>query len=281
MVEKSKFISEAKNKADLLELREKQLTAIYDFTVKAVKDFGTFIKSVVVFGSFIRGEMKQESDLDILLIVDDASIPLTPKVMQLYQEELVKLLKQEETDEKKKGVPMRIHANTVSISQFWDGVRRGDPLTIQILREGAVIFDSGFFQPFKLLLREGKIRPTQEAIDTAVARALFNMNQYHNFLSSGANSLYWAAVEAAHAALMKANAVPASPRTIPKEMREVLLPKGIVKESDIKIFEDIFELMKKITYGEIAEIAEVDLASLHKRVTEFVEKMFKYAGTEI
>lgn len=278
MVEKAAFMSNAKDK---FELRDEQLNAIYDFTVKVVKDFGTFIKSVVVFGSFVRGEIKQESDLDILIIVDDASVPLTPKVMALYQEELVKLLHQEEDEEKKKGVPIKIHANTSTITQFWDGVRRGDPLTIQILREGVMLFDVGFFSPFKMLLREGKIRPTQEAIDASISRALFHQNQYHRFLLSGANALYWQAVEAAHAALMKANSIPASPRTIPREMRENLLAKGVVTEEDIRTYEDAFNLMKEITHENVSEVEEARLAALRKRVTAFTEKMFKYSGTEV
>ncbi len=278
MVEKEEFLSNAREK---LELRDKQLTAIYDFTVKVVQDFGTFIKSVVVFGSFVRGEFKEKSDLDILIIVDDASVPLTPKVMSLYQEELVKLLHAEEDQEKQRGVPLKIHANTVTISQFWDGVRRGDPLTIQILREGSVLFDSGFFAPFKLLLREGKIRPTQEAIDTAMSRAFFHQSQYRRLLLSAANALYWEAVEAAHAALMKAEAVPASPRTIPDEMREMLVPGGVVTEDDIKTFEEIYRLMKEITHEETLEIAESELASIRKKVNGFTEKMFEYSGTEV
>src|SRR3989344_7601645 len=45
------------------------------FTQHMIKEFGTFVKAAVLFGSAARFEEKgKEGDIDILVIVDDVSI---------------------------------------------------------------------------------------------------------------------------------------------------------------------------------------------------------------
>ncbi len=153
--EKAEIVKQAREKLSSVALKE--IPIIYDFTAKVVKMFGSFIKSVVVFGSFAKGNVSEESDIDLMILIDDASIGLTPEIISFYNKELDKLLRQE-------GSRLKFHITTASISEFWDSVRRGDPLIIAILREGIPIADAGFFSPICGLLRHGKIRPTQYAI---------------------------------------------------------------------------------------------------------------------
>ena len=43
----------------------------YDFADQAYKKFGNVILSVVLFGSVAKGEAKKESDIDIMIIIDN------------------------------------------------------------------------------------------------------------------------------------------------------------------------------------------------------------------
>jgi len=44
--------------------------AVEEFVRKLKEKFGSRIKSIVVFGSYARGEWKEESDIDVLIIGD-------------------------------------------------------------------------------------------------------------------------------------------------------------------------------------------------------------------
>jgi len=141
------------------------------------------------------------------------------------------------------------------------------------LRDGIALVDLGFFSPLKRLLVQGKIRPTDEAISAALSRAFYNLNGYVSALNGALNALYWAAVEAAHAGVMKFGKVPGSPWEVPKLLRETLLKEGAIGEEDIKGYEEAFELVKKIEKGEKDYIDPETLEKLHEKIVKFVTKV--------
>jgi len=266
MRRKEEVMAEAKK----AEMRLEDISKIYDFTSEVVKKFGTFIKAVVVFGSFARRTEKESSDIDILVIVDDSFAPLDKALFLAYQNEMARLMR----------TYPKFHVNTVTISQFWDAARRGDPLIIQMLRDGIALVDLGFFSPLKRLLIQGKIRPTDEAVRAALSRAYFNLNGYVSALNGALNALYWAAVEAAHAGVMKFGKVPGSPWEVPGLLRETLLKAGAIAEADIQTYEKVFEYMKKIEKGEIDYVKPGELEKLHKAVVEFVAKVDRWINEQ-
>ncbi len=252
------------------ELRLEDVAKIYDFTSELVRKFGTFIKAVVVFGSFARKEEKEKSDIDILVIVDDSFAPLDRALYAAYQQEMVKLIR---------AYP-KFHVNTITVSQFWDSARRGDPLIIQVLRDGIALVDLGFFSPLKRLLIAGKIKPTDEAVSAALSRAFFNLNGYVNALNGALNALYWAAVEAAHAGVMKFGRVPGSPWEVARLLRDTLVKRGIIEEEDVKTYERVFELVKKVERGEIDYVKPEELEKLHRGVVKLVTKIDRWVNEE-
>ena len=249
--------------AQRADMRMEDVSKIYDFTAEVVKKFGTFIKAVVVFGSFARKKEKGDSDIDILVIVDDSFAPLDQALYVAYQKEMALLVKK---------FP-KFHVNNVTISQFWDSARRGDPLIIQVLRDGIPIVDLGFFSPLKRLLIQGKIRPTDEAVSAALSRAFYNLNGYVSALNGALGALYWAAVEAAHAGVMKFGRVPGSPWEVSRLLRETLLKEGAITEEDIGVYEKAFEYMKKVEKGEMSSVEPQELEELHKGVVGLVTKI--------
>lgn len=263
-VSRGAVLESHKGETTLSHVAMKEITLVYDFSLKVVKEFGSLIKSIAVFGSFARGDITQKSDIDIMIILDDASVELTPEIIGFYSRELDSILKKE-------GSLLRFHVTTVGLSEFFDTVRRGDPLIINILRTGLPIVDAGFFAPMKLLLKHGKIRPTFEAIELSKNRSLYHFSDYSNATLVAATSLYWAAVEVTHAAVMTKGATPASPEHIVSEMERV----GIGSPEDRKTFQGIYDLMKAIVHKEKLEISPEELRFWKDSVERLSEGMRK------
>jgi len=80
----------------------------------------------------------------------------------------------------------------MTLSSFWEYVRAGDPVVINILRDGLALVDSGFFDPLQALLFRGRIRPSQEAINNYYARAPTTLNNSMWHVLQATVDLYWA-----------------------------------------------------------------------------------------
>lgn len=266
MENREKVMSKVKEGTIGSSVIENEIQIIYDFTTKVLKEFGTFIKTVAVYGSFVRHQLEYKSDIDIMILVDDASVTLTPQVMDYYEKELSKLLAKE-------GSPLKFHVNTLTLSEFWDGIRMGDPVIINIVRDGVPIADAGFFAPVKLLLEKGKIRPTDEAVDFTMSRAYLHLIQFNRLMMDAANELYWAVTDAGHAALMKEGLVPPTPRDVAIMLKDKLVKKGKMDAKDIKLVNDLYDLMKKITHGEINMVKGDHLDKLDGEVKKYLDKV--------
>ena len=66
----------------------KHKEAVEEFVRKLREKFGSRIESIVVFGSYARGEWKEESDIDVLIIGDvklDEIIDVTYPILLKYR----------------------------------------------------------------------------------------------------------------------------------------------------------------------------------------------------
>src|SRR3989344_954837 len=65
-----------------------------------------------------------------------------------------------------------LFGNTVKLSTWWQDLINGDPVVINVIRYGETLLDmGGYFNPLKVLLQQGKIKSTPEAIYTLLQRA--------------------------------------------------------------------------------------------------------------
>ncbi|MFH1290189.1 MAG: hypothetical protein ABIH92_02155, partial [Nanoarchaeota archaeon] len=105
-----------------------------------------------------------DSDVDIILIVDDAAVNWDMQLVAWYREGLGKLIAAQK-------YAAELHVNTVKLTTWWEDLLHGDPVVINILRYGEALIDyAGFFNPLKALLLKGKVRSTPEAVNAALQR---------------------------------------------------------------------------------------------------------------
>ena len=136
-VEKRELKKKSEQGKDVLDISYKFANRIYD-------EFGDFVKAVVLFGSSARKDANPD-DIDILVVVDDVSLVLTADVAETYRIIVEKSIAD---------ISLRLHVTTLKFSSFWEYIRAGDPVGVNILREGIPLLDSGFFRPMQLLLQQ-------------------------------------------------------------------------------------------------------------------------------
>lgn len=255
-LEKRQLKKEKEHKKDSLDIA-------YRFTNGIYKEFGDFVKAVILFGSSARKEA-EPGDIDILIIIDDVTLKLTADVAETYRIIVEKVIAD---------VSLKLHVTTLKFSSFWEYMRAGDPVGINILRDGIPLLDSGFFRPMQLLLQQGRIRPTAESIWTYFSRAPTTLHNSKWHLLQATLDLYWAVIDAAHAALMSLDEIPPSPEHVADMITKRLVAPGHVKKKYATIMANFYRLSKMILHREIKEIAGEEFDRYYQEAYEFVKAM--------
>lgn len=238
-----------------------------DFAIKVYKRFDKMVKSIVLFGSSVKKTAVPGSDIDVMILIDDASVKWDQELIAWYREELEKLI---QGSPYKKG----LHINTVKLSTWWEDLMRGDPIVLNILRYGEALIDyGGFFNPLKYLLIEGKIKATPEAIYSCLQRAPLHLARSKNAELGAIEGLYWAMVDSAHAALIASNVSLYSPEHIPGELKVNFVNAGKLKMKYVVWFRDLNVLHKQIAHGEITDLKGVVIDDWQAKTQEFLSAM--------
>ncbi len=236
-----------------------------DFALKVYKKFDTAVKSILLFGSAAKHTQEANSDIDIVIIVDDASIKWDTELIAWYREELEKIL--EKCDYEK-----TLHINTIKLTTWWNDLIKGDPVVLNILRYGDVLVDSGgFFKPLKLLLLNGMIRSTPEAVYAALSRAPVRLTRSRIAELSSLEEVYWAMVDTSQAILIALNVIPPSPEHLFFQLKENLVDRGLLKEKYLLWFRDLSFIHKKIAHNELKDLSGINLDSWRDRAEEYFE----------
>lgn len=235
-----------------------------DFANKVYHKFDKLIKSIVLFGSTVKKTNTTGSDIDIIIIVDDASVQFDQELIAWYREELGKIIA---ANPYKK----ELHINTVKLTTWWSDLLRGDPVIINIIRYGEEILDfGGFFRPLRVLLQQGRIKSTPEAIYSSLERAPIHLLNSKKAQMSTIEGLYWGMVDSANALLMAAKVTPPSPEHIPGLLNEYFVAKKIIDPKCIVWYSEVYRLYKGIMHGQITELKGQNIDDLQDKTAKFI-----------
>src|SRR3989339_1575344 len=256
-----KFDLERKENPNIKSYREEDLKIAYKFTSEIRKEIGNLIKAVVIFGSTARKTKTSiRGDIDILVIVDDITLNMTPELVEAYRVIVEKIIERTST---------KLHIITLRLTSFWEYIRAADPVGINILRDGVALIDTGFFDPLQALLKRGRIRPTDESIWNYFIRAPNTLHNSKWHILQATIDLYWGVIDAAHAALMKHGEIPPSPDHISDLLQEKLVKNKLLEKKYVEIMRNFYKLSKMITHNEINEIKGEEFDRYYKHAEEF------------
>lgn len=241
-----------------------ELDIVQRFSNIIYKEMGAVLRAIVLFGSSARKQATQKSDIDVLVVLDDLTISLSPEVVEAYRLIINKSIVQTST---------RLHVTTLRFTAFWDYMRNGDPIGINMLRDGVAIVDSGFFEPMQVLLKKGRIRPTKESVWSYYARAPTTLQNSRWHLSQATIDLYWAVIDAAHAVLMQHGQIPPTPEHVADMLEKTLVQKKLLEKKYVAIMRNFYHLMKMISHRELTDIKGEEFERYFKEADDFVRRM--------
>lgn len=251
-----------------LEIKNEKDIAM-DFAVQVQKKFDKIIKAVVLFGSQAKNTATSTSDIDVIVIIDDASINWDLELIAWYREELGKIVSASRYGRD-------LHINTIKLTTWWQDLMHGDPVVLNIIRYGETLIDiGGFFNPLKALLEQGRINSTPEAVYAALQRAPAHLARSKMSEMGAIEGVYWTMIDSAQAALISAGKMPPSPEHIPLALKEAFVDQGMLKIDYVRAIRDLYALHKRIIHGEIHEIKGAEIDEWQSLAEDFMSQMTK------
>lgn len=243
---------------------EVDLQLTQTLSTKLKEELKDLLKSVILFGSAARGTKEQGSDIDVLLILNDVSIVLSKEVITSLRVIIENCAA---------GVSNNFHITTMHLTQFWDYLRSGDPVIVNMIREGRAVMDEGFFAPIQGLLDQGRIRPTKEAVWAYYTRSPITIKRAEKRLLDIIVDLYWAVIDAAHAVLMHIDVVPGAPHHVARLMDEYFVSKRLIEKKYVDTVKKFYKLSKEVGHHQLVSMSGKDIDVLIAEAKEFVDKM--------
>ncbi|QQG38829.1 MAG: nucleotidyltransferase domain-containing protein [Candidatus Woesearchaeota archaeon] len=238
-----------------------------EFAKQLYDEFGSFISALVLFGSTAR-KQPHGYDIDILIVLDDVKVVFTRELVETYRIITEKVMARVS--------PEKLHIHSMTLTSFWEYVRAGDPVAINILRDGVSLVDQGFFDPLKILLAEGRIRPSEEAIYTYYNMSPASLFRAKQHLLQAGIDLYWSVIDAAHAALMSVGEVPPGPDHITEVFEKRLVKTKHISGKYLDILHQMYLLSKQIIHREKKDLTGKEYDSYRAKADDFVREIKKY-----
>ncbi|MCA9486801.1 MAG: nucleotidyltransferase domain-containing protein [Candidatus Woesearchaeota archaeon] len=237
-----------------------------EYSKQIIKEMGELVRSIVLFGSNAKNTANKDSDIDLLIVLDNVSVFVTAELREAYRVISTNLAG---------SISNKLHIMTMNLSDLWDLARKGDPLLTNILRSGLPLLDKDLIEPLQYLLEIGKIKPTPESIYNYQERAKTLLKESSKHLEEAIMDLYYATIDICHAALMSKDITPPSPEEMPEIFREAFQNENVAKcSSDI---EEIYRLAKEIEHHKNSEIINANTYNKYlKKTTQLVKILEEY-----
>jgi predicted nucleotidyltransferase len=238
-------------------------TKIVNFTNQIRKTYGDLIKSVLIFGSAARGDMKKTSDADVWVILDDTATKSSEDLERIQAQ--LQLISAE-----MKG----IHVQTTGLTEFWGWMKRGSPELFNYLRVGLVIYDTGFVKPVQRMLKAGLLPPSEEAVGIKARSAEAHLKKVKLAMKGMIFDLRYAATDACQSVVMHYYKTTPDQKHIPEELEKLVKEKKLESEY-IRKFQELDKLWKDIDHGRIKEVEPEHLNRAMELATDIIERMKK------
>ncbi len=244
-----------------------------------LKKFEKYIVSYVLAGSLTQGRATEKSDIDVFIVIDDTDVKRMSRI-ELKEKLRAIILGMGIEAGEITGIRNKLNVQVYILTDFWSNIREANPIIFTFLRDGIPLYDRGTFMPWKLLLKQGKIKPSREAIEMYMSTGTQVLQRTKMKLKEiGIEDFFWALLTPSQAALMLFGLAPPTPKETVELMREILVKKEkLIEEKYVKILEKIIQVRKDLEHGDKKEVTGKEIDELLKDSEDYlkrIEKLFE------
>lgn len=249
--------------------KEEFFSKVIEFTTRIKKIYGDVIKSVLIFGSAARGDMKKGSDIDLWIVLDDTAAKKTEDTNKIRLQ--LQLIANETRG---------LHIQINTLTEFWNWMKIGSPELFNYLRVGLVIYDTGFIKPVQRMLKMGLLSPSEETAGLKARSSETILKRVDAAMKTIIFDLRYAATDACQAVVMYYYRETPDQKNMPDYLKKLTKDKKLEKEY-VKKFENLNKLWKDVDHGIIKEIKIEHVKKAMMLSKSIVERMKKLLPTEI
>mgnify|MGYP001580664658 CR=1 FL=1 len=236
------------------------------FAVLLKKELKGLLCDVIFFGSSARGNAHGVlgNDIDVLVLIDDRVKTVSEELTEAYRILAKKCAEM---------TSRRMHINTLRMSNFLEYSINGDPVSVNILRDGIPLLAAGFFETLQNLSSKGKITPNPEIVWAYFNKAPLTILSAKGHMMQAMTELSWAALEATHAALQKMGEVPYTPHHAVLLVKHRLVNEGKMDKKMGGTLGELYDIERKIANREIKEIDGAKYDELYSKTKDYIQAL--------
>jgi uncharacterized protein (UPF0332 family) len=173
------------------------------------------------------------------------------------------------------GIKNKLNIQVYILTDFWESLKEANPVIFTLLRDGVPLYDRGIFMPWKQLLKMGRIKPSQEAIDMFMSAGEQMLKHVELKLKDiGMDDIYYAILTPSQAALMVYGVPPPSPKETADMMREIFVRKeNLLEDKYVEILERNIKVRKDIEHSDKKELSGKEIDTLLKDAQIYLKRI--------
>ncbi|MBU5688590.1 MAG: nucleotidyltransferase domain-containing protein [Candidatus Aenigmarchaeota archaeon] len=257
------------------EIKERDITKesffpkVIEFTTRLKKIYGDMIKSVLIFGSAARGDMKEGSDIDVWVVVDDTAAKRTEDVNKIRLQ--IQLIATELKD---------IHPQMNTLTEFWNWMKIGSPELFNFLRVGFVVYDTGFIKPVQRMLQKGLLSPSEETAALKFKSSESIIKRVESVFKTMIFDLRYAATDICQAVIIYQYKEAPDQKNMPEYLKRLVKDKKL-PAIYVEKFEKLNKLWKDIDHNIIKNVTIDHVKEAMDLSKSIIEEMKKHLPEDI
>lgn len=241
------------------------------FSIELAAAFHGRIASVIIDRTPLmhQGLTPRKNYIPLVVFLDDLTKPMNPQDVRGYLQIVSSLVR---------ALSPRLHISTLTLSEHWERFTLKEPRHLELLRYGTAVYDKGFFDPLRYLVTKGRIRPSLESEGVYITRAESTLKNSSMHMLHAALDLYWAGIDASHAALMKNHQIPVEPIQVSQKLQEILVHTKLLEPEYPGIMSMLYELSRGILHKNIVSVSGKDYDHYFAQTAKLVSRMHRLVG---
>lgn len=240
-----------------------------------LQKFEKYVVSYILAGSFVRGDLKKESDIDVFVVINDTDVKRMPR---LELKERLRGIIYDYISQANALAGIKRNVLNVQISlltDFWERVKDAEPVVFTFIRDGVPLYDRGTFLPWKSLLRMGKLKPSPEAIDMFMSLGDNTVKRAKKaLLDIVIHDIYWSVLTPTQALLMLYGNPPPTTKEVVKDMTKTFFEKEkMLEKKYINILAEIMQIYKDYEHDKIKEIKGALVDKLVNNTEDYLNRL--------